>query len=62
MKAKLYVNEGRVQCPRRGDVDVDVCLTCPELHDVRTDRNGEDVIFCTPAIRPTRLDPLYTRW
>lgn len=51
MKSTLYVMDGRVQCPRRGDIDVDLCTTCPQLADMRSTR-GETVITCRPIVRP----------
>ena len=34
-KRKLNVDEGRVNCPRRGDIDVEICYSCPDLRDIR---------------------------
>lgn len=48
-----YVNDGRVWCPRRGDIDVDVCLRCPSLIG-RPTMGGHDAIVCRAA---TWADP-----
>jgi len=55
MTCTLYVGDGRVACPRRGDVDVDLCATCPELVDIRQ-RGDATYVVC----RPTSRSPLVT--
>ena len=60
MKTRRYVSEGRVNCPRRGDIDVDVCVVCPELVDVRDE--DETFIECHGRARH-EFDPLLIiRW
>lgn len=61
MKVKLYVNEGRVNCPRRGDIDIDTCFCCQELVDVRRE-NDEEVIVCEPRFVSPLESPLFIRW
>jgi hypothetical protein len=51
MKRTLYVNDGRVVCPRRGDIDVEICAVCPSLLDVRH-QGDESYITCRPVTRP----------
>ena len=62
MKVKLNVSEGRVNCPRRGEVDVDQCFACPELLDVRQDRAGDEIIVCEPRFKSHTDNPLFIRW
>lgn len=47
------VSEGRVGCPRSGlgDVDLDQCLACPLLSDIRVDEAGRTWVSCRPASR-----------
>lgn len=40
----LPVDQGRVQCPRAGDIDVDACYTCEYLDDVAQDGGGVTVM------------------
>jgi hypothetical protein len=42
----LVVDDGRVNCPRRGDTDVEQCFFCAELADIREDADGEFTICC----------------
>lgn len=45
------VTNGRVACVRSaaGDVDVDRCLSCPLLENVRVDEAGREWVSCRPA-------------
>ena len=50
MTMRLIIDRGRVNCPIRGDVDVDVCAACPNLRAIQegTDRQ---VLRCSPPDR-----------
>ena len=50
----------RVYCVRRQvDMDVERCLACPDLKEVRLDGN-ERVVVCTAAPKRKReVDPLF---
>lgn len=51
------VRNGRVMCPRRGLIDVDVCFYCSYLHQVELDKPGP-FITCTsppPATEAERV-------
>lgn len=41
-----YVSMGRLSCPLRGDIDVDVCSTCTWFEDLSQDRAGRTQIRC----------------
>ncbi len=47
------VTNGRVGCPRSavGAVDLDRCLACPLLADIRIDKGGREWVSCTRAPR-----------
>jgi hypothetical protein len=62
MRVKLYVNEGRVNCPRRGEIDVDTCFSCGALRDVRKGRGGAEVLECDPPIGERERPSLYVHW
>jgi hypothetical protein len=47
---KLYVDDGRVPCPRRGDLDVDHCVGCADLRDIKTEKD-EQLILCAARNR-----------
>lgn len=47
-RSTRYVSDGRVWCPSRGDIDVDVCLGCPRLVG-RPTMDGHDAIACCRA-------------
>lgn len=49
----LFVDDGRVACPKRGDVDFDYCLACPDLREVHQD--GGLSIECS-GHRPLSLE------
>jgi hypothetical protein len=49
--ARLSVVRGRVNCPNRGNIAVDICLFCDHLTAVDLDRPSP-VIFCRPARPP----------
>ncbi|MCL6517094.1 helix-turn-helix domain-containing protein [Alicyclobacillus sp.] len=52
------VRRGRVMCPRRGLIDVDVCFYCSYLHQVDLDHKPGPYISCTsppPATEAERV-------
>lgn len=52
-KQRLVIEEGRVSCPLRGDIDVETCFACAALISILGD--GEPVyVSCSPSIG-TRL-------
>ena len=52
MATKLVVVDGRVRCPRRGEVDVEECWFCLAVEDIR--REGDDeVVVCSPGFART---------
>ena len=62
MKTKREVHEGRVHCPRRGEVDLEICLTCIDLGQVLDD-GEEGAIVCVPGgTAHTRDEQLAIRW
>jgi hypothetical protein len=61
MRTRLNVNEARVHCPKRGDVDVETCWTCRNLEELRFEHGDEAVLCSPPAARPIE-DPLLIRW
>lgn len=44
---KLPIEGGRVSCPVRGNVDVELCFTCPELADLAGDP-ASPYVKCSP--------------
>ena len=61
MRAKLYVSDGRVNCPRRGDIDIDTCFACAHLDDVQRDGDDE-VVICTPRVHPALDRRFFFNW
>lgn len=62
MTTKRYVNEGRVLCPERGEVDIETCLSCIDLEDVVEDTDAP-AIRCRPgAVAKRRNEQLAIRW
>jgi hypothetical protein len=53
---ELYVDEGRVNCPLRGDVDLDRCFTCGRLQDYEVTSDSA-VVRCTAARGPSSMFP-----
>lgn len=53
---RLYIDNGRVNCPRSGDLDIDWCIGCRYLVDIRDD-DGHAVLECG-APRPGPFDAL----
>lgn len=54
MKAKattLVVDEGRVRCPNRGDVEIDRCYDCPAFEGLIRTPSGRDTLMCRPDVR-----------
>jgi hypothetical protein len=55
----LYIDAGVVNCPRQGDIDMDVCLSCPDL--VRFNEGGHPSIECRGhrygGVEPYLVDP-----
>lgn len=44
-----YVDAGKVYCEvRKSDVDVDLCLGCPRLDDLRRGPDGDEVRCVSP--------------
>ena len=60
MRTKRSVNEGRVNCPGRGDIDVEVCMSCADIVELRGE-GGEDVVVCSPRVVAGTADPLLFR-
>lgn len=50
-RPEQLVTNGRVACARSaaGDVDVDRCISCPLLADIRVDEVGREWVSCRPA-------------
>jgi hypothetical protein len=50
-RTELLVLDGRVGCPHSttGRVDLERCLSCPLLSDIRTDDTGRSWVGCKPA-------------
>lgn len=46
MKMQLHINNGRVNCPRRGDLDIDFCVGCPDLVAIEA-MNGDSTLICS---------------
>lgn len=44
-KSELVVENGRVQCPVRGEIDVERCHVCPRVAGV-CERDGVTVVRC----------------
>ena len=62
MRPKRDVNDNRVLCPQRGEVDIETCLSCIDLRDVIDDGN-KSAIVCTPgATAQRRNEQLAIRW
>jgi len=45
---KLPISGGRVSCPRRGDIDVEVCFGCRDLQTIAGDRDPT-YVCCRPT-------------
>ena len=50
---KLPISGGRVSCPRRGDIDVEVCFGCRDLQTIAGDRDPT-YVCCRPTTPLTR--------
>lgn len=50
-----FVSEGRVSCPRRGDVDIDKCAGCPSLEQVKVRDDGSLVVACKAVRIPLEV-------
>ncbi|HEX6248798.1 MAG TPA: hypothetical protein VFZ64_13085 [Nocardioidaceae bacterium] len=50
-RVEHLVSEGRVECQQStmGNVDLDRCLSCPLLADIRVDEAGRSWVSCRPA-------------
>lgn len=48
---KLYIDNGRVNCPKRGDLDIDNCAGCPDFRDIRKELEGE-ILVCSRRYAP----------
>jgi hypothetical protein len=46
MRIELIVDNGRVGCPRSGDIDVEGCFACADLVKIRNDADGRMTICC----------------
>jgi hypothetical protein len=57
-KTALYIDHGRVNCPERGDTDIDLCFTCLKLVDFASDGATERLV-CNG--RSARLGPVRAR-
>jgi hypothetical protein len=64
MRTKRYVNEGRVHCPQRGEVDIETCLCCIDVEDVFDGENGgAAAVVCKPGtVAKHRDERLAIRW
>ncbi len=54
MKVKLLSENGRVNCPYHGDIDIDHCMTCANLVDVERSGDHPMVICDEPSKTPIR--------
>ena len=54
----LLIDRGRVACPQRGDIDIDVCAGCESL--VRFDDKASPPVICCRG-EPPRLEVLEAR-
>ena len=62
MRTKRDVHEGRVWCPRRGEVDVETCFACIDVIDI-VDDSEEGAVVCVPGrVARTRDEQLAIRW
>ena len=43
------MEDGKVACPHRGSVDVELCYQCPGLRAFHDDEDGTKVVCSTPA-------------
>ena len=59
LATRLGVMDGHVVCPRRGDIDVDVCVTCPSLVMAEADEQGNVRILCDVDLVQQSRDNLY---
>jgi hypothetical protein len=50
---ELYVFGGRVNCPRRGDTDIDRCFTCGYLQDYEVTEEGARLHCTGRRLAPT---------
>ena len=48
MTAHLGIHGNTVQCPRRGPVDVEQCLRCPDLAGL--EEEGDGIVVCDAGI------------
>lgn len=55
----LFVDHGIVYCPRRGDIEFDACMDCPELR--RLNETDGLTIECSGE-RYTSPDPTVLGW
>ncbi|WDL95938.1 hypothetical protein [Alicyclobacillus sp. ALC3] len=64
MEVQLYVSDGHIPCPNRGNINLDICLFCEHLTEVELDA-ANPFIRCTPptvsAIAKTEPEPLRYR-
>ena len=61
MRTTRFVSDGRVNCPSRGDIDVEECWFCPAVKDIRQE-GDEEVVVCSPrAVTSATDDPLLFR-
>jgi hypothetical protein len=45
---ELAVVDGRVLCPSKGNIEVDVCEACPHLRAFRDDEDGTKLLCAPP--------------
>lgn len=61
MKVKLYVSDNRVNCPRRGDIDVETCWSCPNLGELAEERDKQ-VVVCVPQPKRDMRARFFAHW
>jgi hypothetical protein len=45
---EFSLRDGRVACPLKGDIDVEVCYRCPRLRAFYDEESGTKVVCSTP--------------
>lgn len=54
---KQLIEGGRVYCPRRGDIDLEICLTCRDLETIVADQDPA-FVCCRPTAPSLEALPL----
>jgi hypothetical protein len=56
MRSELIIDNGMVNCPRQGDIDIERCFGCSELRDIRSERDFK-VLVCRGTRNSLREQP-----